>query len=91
MKFYDVKKLAESVLSRDNKQHIKGTDIFHKVGRHDRGGLLWVDKVSDGCEGLGLGMKLRLDDQGSILVSCEQHLNIWLLFFRHWGVVRVLG
>lgn len=51
MKFYDVKKLAESVLSRDNKQHIKGTDIFHKVGRHDRGGLLWVDKVSEGCEG----------------------------------------
>ena len=90
MKFYYVKKLAKSVLSRHNKQHIKDTDIFHKVGRHDRGGLLWVDKVSEGCEGKGGGVKLKLDGQGQILISCEPHSNIWLLFFRHWGVQRVL-
>ena len=41
------------VLSTHNKQHIKDTDIFRKVGRHDRGGLLSVDKVSEGCEGKG--------------------------------------
>ena len=35
-------------------------------------------------------MKLKLDGQGQILISCEQHSNIWLLFFRHWGVERVL-
>lgn len=36
-------------------------------------------------------MRLRLDGQGQILVSCKQHLNIWLLFCRHWESGEGLG
>lgn len=75
---------ASKGYSGQRQQHMKGTVIFCKVGRHDLGDLLWEDKVSEGCEGLGWGVRLRLDCRGQILVSCKQHLNIWLLFCRHW-------